>query len=239
MAKYLCVPWMIQTLPQRPSKLPVQTSATTKSGPNANKPVPLSVSNHNIPSNYNQKALKDAKKPISSIDTTQPTMKRKLQSSQKDDARVSRVKLNNNTPKLSITNPKRATSITSSTKSQSNSVSAVDKQHRPIAQATSIVARRQPLAANNVKKATEEKESVDNKQQPIANPTTGMPKLKKRPAWDTKGRLSDMEQLLPMLQSKVKNSDDTVNSMKDLLEQEHNKSKIYMQCVLCKAAIVY
>jgi len=152
-------------------------------------------------------------------------MKRKLQSSQKDDARVSRIKLNNNTPKLSITNPKRATSITSSTKSQSNSVSAVDKQHRPIAQATSIVARRQPLAANNVKKATEEKESVDNKQQPIANPTTGMPKLKKRPAWDTKGRLSDMEQLLPMLQSKVKNSDDTVNSMKDLLEQEHNKIK--------------
>jgi hypothetical protein len=76
---------------------------------------------------------------------------------------------------------------------------------------------------------------AENKQQPPTNVVTDMPKLKKRPAWDTKGRLTDMEQLLPMLQSKVKNSDNTVNSMKDLLEQEHNKSKHLYVLVMVKA----
>ncbi|CAO3686810.1 unnamed protein product [Umbelopsis vinacea] len=152
-------------------------------------------------------------------------MKRKLSSSPNQDSRVSRAKLNNSTARPTITNVKRPTSVTSSTKTQSSGASNPDKQSRTIAKPTSIAGRRKPLAANNVKKGTEEKMPAENKQQSPTNAVTDMPKLKKRPAWDTKGRLTDMEQLLPMLQSKVKNSDNTVNSMKDLLEQEHNKIK--------------
>lgn len=224
-----------KTLAKRPSKLPIHSTAATKSGQNANKPIPLSVSKSNIPPNKTLESLKDAKKPIQATNPPNPSMKRKLSSSPNQDSRVSRAKLNNSTARPTITNVKRPTSVTSSTKTQSSGASNPDKQSRTIAKPTSIAGRRKPLAANNVKKGTEEKMPAENKQQPPTNAVTDMPKLKKRPAWDTKGRLTDMEQLLPMLQSKVKNSDNTVNSMKDLLEQEHNKSKHLYVLVMVKA----
>jgi hypothetical protein len=153
-------------------------------------------------------------------------MKRKISSSPKHENGVSRVKLNNSTAtRPAITSLKKPSASISGVANHSNGVKPADKQNRTVVRPASIANRRKPLAASNTKKASEDNEPADKPTQAAINPATGMVKLKKRPAWDTKGRLSDMEQLLPMLQGKVKNSDDTVNSMKDLLEQEHSKSK--------------
>ncbi|CAO3664945.1 unnamed protein product [Umbelopsis ramanniana] len=214
------------TLPQRSTQLPNHSANTTKAANNAKKPAPLSVSNHNIPRNNNANTLKDGKQPIKPIAELKAGMKRKISPSPRHENGVSRVKLNNSTAtRPAIASLKKPSASISSVTSHSNGVKPSDKPTRPVARPASIANRRKPLAASNAKKATEDKEAAEKAPQVAINPATGMPKLKKRPAWDTKGRLSDMEQLLPMLQSKVKNSDDTVTSMKDLLEQEHSKIK--------------
>jgi hypothetical protein len=212
-----------QSLPKRPSKLPIHSTNTSKPGNSATKPAPLSVSNHNIRPGIDKKNIKDNKNPEKAATQMQPAMKRKLSPTVKEDTRVARVKLNNNT-KSTVGIPKRPISSNHSTKTQSNGSTVADKQNRAVPNSTSVDNRRKPLAAVNAKKSVDAKDTADNMQQAQNNPATGMPKLKKRPAWDTKGRLSDMEQLLPMLQSKVKNSDETVSSMKGILEQEHSKS---------------
>ncbi|KAM3584523.1 kinesin-like nuclear fusion protein [Umbelopsis sp. WA50703] len=209
-----------QSVSHWPSKLPVHSISAPKTSLNATKPTPLSVTNNNIRRGNNNGPNKDKKTSNQQPPLKNPTsMKRKLSSSPKDDTRVARVKLNNSTARATVGPPKRALSSTQNNKIQPSNTNTATKPSRAISKPVSVTNRRS-VSTTNTKKPSIEKDATENKPA-IANNTNGLPKLKKRPAWDTKGRLTDMEQLLPMLQSKVKSSDETVNSMKDLLEQEH------------------
>ncbi|ORX94860.1 kinesin-domain-containing protein [Basidiobolus meristosporus CBS 931.73] len=52
---------------------------------------------------------------------------------------------------------------------------------------------------------------------------SGRPKIKKRPAWDTKGRLEDMEQLMGFLKEQIKQSNTSMTDMHEKLSESEAK----------------
>ncbi|KAK9765143.1 kinesin-like nuclear fusion protein [Basidiobolus ranarum] len=52
---------------------------------------------------------------------------------------------------------------------------------------------------------------------------SGRPKIKKRPAWDTKGRLEDMEELMSFLKQQIKQSNSSMSDMHGKLSESEAK----------------
>ncbi|RUS29667.1 hypothetical protein BC938DRAFT_480392 [Jimgerdemannia flammicorona] len=81
-------------------------------------------------------------------------------------------------------------------------------------------------AQDNTRPSKGQPQQQQQGQQPQPeNPSfsAGMPKRKKRAAWDTKGRLEDMEEAYAFLQNKAKSSDETVTTMRQMMEMEKKK----------------